>query len=41
MKEAHPEADTTALEHEIDRVVYALYGLSASEIALVAETLQR
>lgn len=33
--------DVSAWEREIDRLVYALYGLSTSEIALVEETLQR
>ena len=28
-------ADTTALEREIDRLVYALYGLTEAEIAIV------
>ena len=28
-------ADTSALEDEIDRLVYALYGLTAVEIKLV------
>jgi hypothetical protein len=27
--------DTTALEREIDEIVYGLYGLSAEEIAVV------
>jgi adenine-specific DNA-methyltransferase len=35
LKKANPEADTTALEAEIDQLVYALYGLTAEEIALV------
>jgi hypothetical protein len=29
------EADTTALEREIDRLVYELYGLTQEEIAIV------
>ena len=34
-KRADPAADTSALEAEIDRHVYALYGLTDVEIALV------
>jgi len=34
-KEFDRSADTTALEAEIDRLVYALYGLTEEEIALV------
>jgi hypothetical protein len=34
-KAANPAADTTALETEIDRLVYALYGLTEEEIAIV------
>jgi len=34
-KKADPSADTRALEAEIDQLVYALYGLTAEEIALV------
>ena len=33
-----PEADTAALEREIDQRVYALYGLTADEIRLVEES---
>lgn len=32
-----PSADTSALETEIDRLVYALYGLTPAEIALVKD----
>ena len=32
-KARDPEADTTALESEIDALVYALYGLTEEEIA--------
>ncbi len=35
LKKANPKADTAALETEIDQLVYALYGLTAEEIALV------
>ena len=34
-KAANPTADTSALEAEIDRLVYALYGLTDEEIAIV------
>ena len=34
-KAADPDADTSALEAEIDRLVYALYGLTEEEIAAV------
>ena len=34
-KRADPGADTIALEREIDRHVYALYGLTPDEIKLV------
>ena len=36
-----PGADTTALEQEIDRQVYALYGLTPAEIKLVEEGTKR
>ncbi len=32
-----PEADTTALEREIDQLVYKLYDLAPEEIAIVEE----
>ena len=35
MKDADPDADTTAEEDEIDRLVYDLYGLTHPEIAAV------
>jgi hypothetical protein len=34
-KKTDPAADTTALEREIDVLVYGLYGLSAEEVAIV------
>lgn len=34
-KQANPAANTSALEGEIDRLVYQLYGLTAEEIAIV------
>ena len=36
-KKDDPEADTLALEREIDQRVYALYGLTADEIKIVEE----
>ena len=35
LKKENPEADTTALEREIDLMVYELYGLSEEEIGIV------
>ncbi len=35
LKKDNPEADTTALEREIDFMVYILYGLSEEEIGIV------
>lgn len=35
LKKDNPEADTSALEREIDFMVYALYGLSEEEISIV------
>jgi hypothetical protein len=32
---SNPEADTSALENEIDKLVYELYGLSAKEVKVV------
>ncbi|MFN0075597.1 MAG: Eco57I restriction-modification methylase domain-containing protein [Prosthecobacter sp.] len=37
-KHANPAADTSALEREIDQQVYALYGLTPEEIAIVEGT---
>lgn len=34
-KQRDPKADTTALEREIDQLVYNLYDLTAEEIAVV------
>ena len=34
-KQLNPQADTTAEEREIDRLVYDLYGLTEDEIAIV------
>lgn len=34
-KEAHPEADTTDLEHQIDVLVYKLYNLTWEEVQVV------
>jgi adenine-specific DNA-methyltransferase len=37
-RKSDPEADTTKLEREIDRLVYELYGLTEEEIAIVEGT---
>ena len=37
-KQANSTADTSALEREIDQQVYALYGLTPEEIAIVEGT---
>jgi len=34
-KQANPATETSALEREIDQQVYALYGLTPEEIAIV------
>ena len=34
-QKTNPTADTTALEAEIDQLVYQLHGLTAEEIAIV------
>jgi hypothetical protein len=34
-KRANPQADTTKLERQIDRLVYKLYELTEEEIAIV------
>jgi hypothetical protein len=34
-KRANPQADTSALEREIDQLVYQLYGLTEEEIAII------
>jgi hypothetical protein len=36
-KYSNPSADTSALESEIDRLVYDLYGLTEDEIKIVEE----
>jgi hypothetical protein len=36
-----PEADTTAWEREIDRLVYELYSLTEAEIQIVEGSRQR
>lgn len=38
LKKANPEADTSALESEIDQMVYELYELTEEEIAIVEES---
>lgn len=35
LKKSNPESDTTALEAEIDRLVYELYGLTEEEVKVV------
>jgi len=35
LKQADPQADTSALEKEIDQLVYELYGLTEEEIRVV------
>jgi adenine-specific DNA-methyltransferase len=35
MREKDPNVDTSALEKQIDDMVYALYGLTPEEIAIV------
>ena len=37
-KQKNPAADTTELEREIDRQVYALYGLMPAEIKIVEDS---
>ena len=37
-KNANPSADTSALESEIDRIVYQLYGLTEEEIKIVEQS---
>jgi len=39
-KKANPQADTTALEAEIDRLVYELYDLTEEEIQIVEESVK-
>ena len=38
IKEKNPASDTSDLEREIDQQVYALYGLTPEEIAIVEGT---
>ncbi len=40
-KKHNPKADTSALEREIDQLVYQIYDLSAEEIAIVEESTRR
>jgi adenine-specific DNA-methyltransferase len=39
-KRANPQADTTKLERQIDRLVYNLYDLNDEEIEIVEESVQ-
>jgi len=41
LKKSDPQTDTSALEAEINRMVYDLYGLTAEEIAIVEESIKR
>jgi adenine-specific DNA-methyltransferase len=34
-KRANPQADTSAMEREIDQLVYQLYGLTEEEVKIV------
>ena len=34
-KESNPQSDTSAEEHEIDRLVYELYGLTNGEVKII------
>jgi adenine-specific DNA-methyltransferase len=36
-KKAKPQADTSALEKQIDQLVYQLYGLTNEEIAIIEQ----
>ena len=38
LKTANLSADTSALESEIDRLVYQLYGLTEEEIKIIEES---
>jgi adenine-specific DNA-methyltransferase len=40
LKKSNPQADTSALEAEIDRMVYELYGLTEEEIAIIEESVR-
>ncbi|MEQ8714821.1 MAG: TaqI-like C-terminal specificity domain-containing protein, partial [Cyclobacteriaceae bacterium] len=40
LKKANPKVDTSALEKEIDRLVYELYELTPEEIAIVEESVK-
>lgn len=40
IKQQNPEADTSELENEIDRLVYALYGLTEEEIEIVESSIK-
>ena len=39
IKETDPAADTSALEAEIDRLVYELYGLTEEEIGIIESSI--
>ena len=40
-RQRDPKADTTALEQEMDRLVYQLYGLTPEEIAHVEKSTRK
>jgi hypothetical protein len=40
-KKRDPSANTTALEREIDRLVYELYELTPEEIAIIEDSTRR
>ena len=41
LKKFDPQADTSALEAEIDQIAYELYGLTAEETAIVGESVEK
>ena len=41
LKKSDPQADTNALEAEIDQMVYKLYSMTKEEIAIVEESIKR
>ena len=38
-KKANPEADTSALENEIDQLVYELYDITDEEIKIIEDSI--
>ena len=41
LKQSNPNTETTDLEHEIDQLVYQLYGLTEKEIAIIEESFKQ